>query len=66
MLKTLIEKKRTQMIASGMKYGLHTKQTLSLSQELDRLLNLVGVTNVRILKRHNNENTCKRFHASGK
>lgn len=38
-LKTQIEAKRNQMIATGMQYGLGHAITLQISQELDELLN---------------------------
>ncbi len=42
LLLELIEEKRQKMILTAMNCGLTSKKTIRLSQELDKLLNLVN------------------------
>ncbi|WP_084043041.1 aspartyl-phosphate phosphatase Spo0E family protein [Bacillus sp. J37] len=39
-LKEKIESKRNEMIQTGCKYGMNHSKTISISDELDRLINL--------------------------
>lgn len=62
LLGTLIEKKRNEMVASALKYGLNAKKTLHLSQQLDRLLNVHDSERIMNEKRHLNH--VNAFHSS--
>ncbi|MBO1513447.1 aspartyl-phosphate phosphatase Spo0E family protein [Metabacillus bambusae] len=43
-----IEMKRTEMENCARKYGISSKETLKVSQELDKLLNIQNKSNVEL------------------